>query len=834
IKFPGCLDHIDSSKLEGVSLFSPLNLNEAFLKDKHKELPRENPTVPEDPLQWPAYFQMKFTQGDFQYDQYFNALNREAQVLSVANIIYAGTKPVDPSQAPKPVIIHPPYTPELRALTIDYTATDDKPSEVHQSDSSDTLSLLPVTTLIKKDEGTGDQPIKLLLKISEAIPGQTISLLFELESLSALPLNPIVAFSNPQQGIQATLRWEYKNSAKQWEPLSFSEDSCNALQNSGTLVFAVPTDKYEQENTLWICASISSALNLPKVLNIACQGVQVNYCPIENGQAPSAPLPANTITASLEAVPVIKTIKQSCPSFGGRASETEDGMKLRASQHLRHRNRALSRTDYERLVLEQFPEIAWVKCMTPTIDNGVKPGELLLLVMPRAIRKQEGMPSKLLFADQVLLNNIERYLRGLCSAHIGISVRNPHYSPITYDITVEFEPGLDKSHCQQQLDLDLISILTPWLDEQETAPPLGIVPTCMEVADKVVQKNYIATIKTLVIHGTETLAAPTQARTLFVSEFYSYYKGATYLVTAKDEEDEYTDAFRADRIFNSIQAVLENADYDGSAIYVISKDGFWREYLNIEKNAVIIFAPNTTLVQPSAHEATRNALIVIKGTAATKITVDIKGNINGGNENDLNPVTRWPVLGGFNYLDRIERKLKEKKRVSGIYGKDAQIKFEGDISFCCQYKDEGLKGGGVYLYDCTADFTGNIKNCGVWSKTLTASGGGVSFESSTVMIKGGIKGCFAVGKTETYGGGVSGNGGTSNFRLSGNIADCVARSIDNVAGGGGVCLSDGGGTIYGDILSCLANSKSSTDKKAARGGGIYILLSSETQAKNNF
>jgi YD repeat-containing protein len=54
-------------------------------------------------------------------------------------------------------------------------------------------------------------------------------------------------------------------------------------------------------------------------------------------------------------------------SFGGRVAEDDSTFYTRVSERLRHKDRAITLFDYERLVLEEFPEIYKVRCLNHTV-----------------------------------------------------------------------------------------------------------------------------------------------------------------------------------------------------------------------------------------------------------------------------------------------------------------------------------------------------------------------------------------------------------------------------------------------------------------------------------
>src|SRR5207244_8202393 len=94
-----------------------------------------------------------------------------------------------------------------------------------------------------------------------------------------------------------------------------------------------------------------------------------------------------TITRLVQRNANIQKVTQPNASFGGRGPEDTTGYFRRSSERLRHRNRAVTPWDLERLVLEAFPDVFKVKCLPHTNANGsFKAGEAALVIVPNVRR----------------------------------------------------------------------------------------------------------------------------------------------------------------------------------------------------------------------------------------------------------------------------------------------------------------------------------------------------------------------------------------------------------------------------------------------------------------
>ena len=94
------------------------------------------------------------------------------------------------------------------------------------------------------------------------------------------------------------------------------------------------------------------------VILVAAQAFKATF--IDKGNDPAFPakvLPAGTISKLDQPDAAVKKIIQPFSTFGGRAAERSETFYTRVSERLRHKDRAIAMWDYERLVLEAFPQI---------------------------------------------------------------------------------------------------------------------------------------------------------------------------------------------------------------------------------------------------------------------------------------------------------------------------------------------------------------------------------------------------------------------------------------------------------------------------------------------
>ena len=184
----------------------------------------------------------------------------------------------------------------------------------------------------------------------------------------------------------------------------------------------------------------------------------------------ATPLPAGTISKLVARQAAVKSVAQPGASFGGRPTESDSDHRVRVSERLRHKQRAVTMEDYERIVLEQFPEIYKVRCINHTDGcSEYAPGKVRLVVVPDQ-RGQTSVDPLRPRASVGTLERVEHYVRELASDFTDIEVANPDYEEVRTRFRVRFRAGYDVGHHLRQLDDDIVQLLSPW--RYDDAPDL--------------------------------------------------------------------------------------------------------------------------------------------------------------------------------------------------------------------------------------------------------------------------------------------------------------------------------------------------------------------------
>ncbi|MCU0435209.1 MAG: hypothetical protein MUC87_17265 [Bacteroidia bacterium] len=375
-----------------------------------------------------------------------------------------------------------PHVPHISSISLSYSASFD--SEKAVGENGEPLLHLyrhyPFGTELYQT-GTRMHQARLLpvyneegylfIGLENLAPPQPLTLFFQISEESL----------HPEQAPSPVV-WYYLSSNR-WRKLSPERILTDSTQNfimPGIVELDLPADM-TNDNTImrpglhWLCAAIPNRTAYTNYVKaIYTQAAEVVWQ--NDGNTVShlhTPLPSGTI-ARIENQPAsVQEVAQPIASRSGRPPEEHASMYLRVSERLGHRNRAVLPLDYERLVLQEFPDVYLVKCL-PNLDAAGthKPGHVMLVVMPDVERRDDInlLRPKDCYAN---LKQIADYIKQRCSPHIRVFVRNPHYERVKVVAAVRFKAGLDAGFYLRQLNEDTRRYLSPWLYEAQAEPRLA-------------------------------------------------------------------------------------------------------------------------------------------------------------------------------------------------------------------------------------------------------------------------------------------------------------------------------------------------------------------------
>jgi hypothetical protein len=302
------------------------------------------------------------------------------------------------------------------------------------------------------------------------------------------------------------IQWSYL-SQNNWVPFdkfNILSDGTKGLLQSGIIQFAVPKNANDNntllpENLHWIRASVVSDTDaISDLIGINPQAVSAIFKDNENDpEHYKNLLTAETISKLKTGDPGISKLLQPYSSFGGKAKEEKSMFYTRISERLRHKNRAVTRWDYEHLVLEEFPEVYKVKTLNHTKYTGdlskysaLAPLHVTTVIVSNVLNKNAVDPLRPKTSLTRLLE-ITDFLKKINAPCAELHVVNPLYEEIKISTNVKFLPGFDNGFYGKQLEDDLKAFLSPWAFEGNSEIEFGGKIHFSVILNFIEKRNYV-------------------------------------------------------------------------------------------------------------------------------------------------------------------------------------------------------------------------------------------------------------------------------------------------------------------------------------------------------
>ena len=450
-----------------------------------------------DVTEWYRYLQWELTPNDFQHSIYSTvALQNSLEMAAAVANKSASSGDVGGAGEYQ---VKLPYTPKIKSLSLDYSASAEL---LLDSTASDITAMhayhigpFGFAELQPESVQAGclflpryDFEGELYIGLRNVTAPQNLSLLFQVAEGSADPdLKP------------EPVQWSYL-SGNHWLSLqddgSLVADGTRGLINSGIVELAL---KPVQANTLlpsglyWIRLAITrSAKSVCDMVEIHPNAVLATFADNNNAADHlSAPLPAESIKAPLEPIAGVTGLRQPYTSFDGKMAEQDSNFYVRVSERLRHKRRALTPWDYERLVLEKFPQIYKAKCLpADPITHSHDPGKIEVVVIPDIRNRLPFNP----FEPKTPANqirNIQTFLQDKTPPFVHVKVKNAHYIPVMVRCGVRFLPGQDVGFCRRRLNEELNRFLSPWAYEEGADLVIGGSVYANSIINFIDRRDYV-------------------------------------------------------------------------------------------------------------------------------------------------------------------------------------------------------------------------------------------------------------------------------------------------------------------------------------------------------
>ncbi|HVZ42080.1 MAG TPA: hypothetical protein VHI13_22565 [Candidatus Kapabacteria bacterium] len=301
---------------------------------------------------------------------------------------------------------------------------------------------------------------ELLIGLAGLHAGDSVSLLFQLAEGSA---DPDLLAQSAEWSVLCDNHWQPVSSG------GLALDTTNRLRASGIVTLVVPTDATADNTVLpagliWIRAGLRTTVTAAcRMIDVLANAIEVRF--VESGNDTlhlASALPAGSIKALKKGLTAVKSVSQPYASFGGSMKEAGSVFSTRVSERLRHKNRCITPWDYERVILEAFPNIHRVKCIPHAKEGSWRaPGHVLIVLVPD-LRNRNAIDPLEPRVDAGTIDVITQHASAHAGMGVNVKVTNPRYQKIRLDFKVRFHAGHEFNYYRNALEGELIRALSPW------------------------------------------------------------------------------------------------------------------------------------------------------------------------------------------------------------------------------------------------------------------------------------------------------------------------------------------------------------------------------------
>ena len=270
----------------------------------------------------------------------------------------------------------------------------------------------------------------------------------------------IVKNENEYYDFSSKIEWHYTTKYG-WKLLTnrnILNDQTNNLLNSGVISILLPNDFNSEgyilnKNEFYIKAiSKNRADQLGLIKSIYTNSVYVTEVIPENEYLRLNQLKSNSLQNLESKVNGIISVSQPIDSPKINLIENNTEYYYRISNLLKHKNRPVSKSDFEHFVLNKFSYLNYVKCVSND-DN------LLSIICLKKIENYQHIDEVKLSSAEI--NEISSFLNHYISPQFSIEIVNPIFEDMWVKCSILFK-DLNPGRAIELLNKDLLEFICPW------------------------------------------------------------------------------------------------------------------------------------------------------------------------------------------------------------------------------------------------------------------------------------------------------------------------------------------------------------------------------------
>ena len=337
-------------------------------------------------------------------------------------------------------------------------------------------NLVSKTTLVKSFNYEGE----LILGFESFKTTYELNLLFE-----------ILKSENINYEVSRKIDWYY-SSFKGWKLFKDEDilyDQTVNLMKTGILSFRIPSDISDSNNLfiekkIYIKACSKNKSNqFSLIQSIRTNSLSASEVLNEFDEMNSEKIPPFSAEGFLEPIQGLISVNQHLASFKGKNKESDMNFYIRSSELLRHKNRPVTKWDYEKFILAKFNWLSHVKCYSINNEND----ELHLLCIKKIDVNQNIDNIKLSAAEK---KEIKIYLKSFSSPFSRIKIVNPLFEDLWIKCKVSFK-NISNGKGIQKLYADFFNFICSWIYDSSYEKKIGHKIRKLDIVNFLKSRAYI-------------------------------------------------------------------------------------------------------------------------------------------------------------------------------------------------------------------------------------------------------------------------------------------------------------------------------------------------------
>ena len=306
----------------------------------------------------------------------------------------------------------------------------------------------------------------------------------------------IVKSENQNYEFSRKIDWYYF-SADGWKLFNDGDmlyDQTMNLMKTGVLSFRAPSDilatKNElDESNIFIKACSKNKTNqFSLIRSIRTNSVSASEVLNNSNQGESKHIPPYSVEGFLNPIEGVLNMEQHLSAIRGKNKESDMDFYIRSSELLRHKNRPITKWDFEKFILSKFSWLSNVKCSS--INRGNHQLNIQLLCIKK-IEEHENIDNiKLSSAEK---NEIKQYLKNYTSPFSKIEVINPVFEDLWIKCKVIFK-NISNGKGIQKLHVDFFNFICSWLYNPSEKSKIGVKIKKLDIINFLNNRPYISFI----------------------------------------------------------------------------------------------------------------------------------------------------------------------------------------------------------------------------------------------------------------------------------------------------------------------------------------------------